>query len=301
MEKKKALLTCNEVKEMDMVNYLSQLGCEPVKVKETECWYRSPLREEKCASFKINTRLNRWYDFGLGQGGNLVDFGILYFRCSVAEFLQRLLGSTFPRAQLQGISNLKSQDNKTIEILREEELKTSSLFQYLKKRCIPVDLARNYCREIRYKIGEKTYYGIGFQNNSGGFEIRNPLFKSSSSPKDITTIPKGGNSVAVFEGFFDFLSFLVLNKEDQMNNPDFLILNSLAFFEKAKVVIEQYPCIRLFLDNDNSGRKITQGVLASGKPYIDESNLYRQQKDLNDYLCNTMNPDHKSNTLKRDL
>ncbi|WP_448635422.1 toprim domain-containing protein [Pedobacter panaciterrae] len=65
--------------------------------------------------------------------------------------------------------------------------------------------------------------------------------------------------------------------------------------------IEQYTCIRLFLDNDNAGRKITQELLASGKPYIDESNLYRQQKDLNDYVCHTMNSDHKSNVLKREL
>ncbi len=49
-----------------------------------------PLREEKTPSFKVNRKLNRWYDHGLGKGSNLVDFGILYNKCTIGEFMQKL-------------------------------------------------------------------------------------------------------------------------------------------------------------------------------------------------------------------
>ncbi|WP_214226673.1 toprim domain-containing protein [Pedobacter sp. B4-66] len=301
MEKKKALLTCDEAKQMDMVAYLSQLGLKPVKVTGSDHWYHSPLRNEKSASFKINAKLNRWYDFGLGKGGNLVDFGTLFFGCTVTTFLQRLEGNTFPPVQHQYIHNPNRPNNKIIEIVGEQELQSFALLEYLRQRCIPVDLARIYCKEVRYKMGEKTYYGIGFQNNSGGYEIRNPFFKSSSSPKDITTILNGGNSVAVFEGFFDFLSYLVLSKNDQRNNPDFLILNSLAFFEKAKTLMESYGSSNLYLDGDAAGQKMIKDAISANKQYIDESNLYREYQDLNNYLCNNMNPQKITQEVKRGL
>jgi DNA primase len=47
----------------------------------------SPYREETTASFKVNRSMNRWYDFGDGKGGNIIDFGILYHNCSVKELL----------------------------------------------------------------------------------------------------------------------------------------------------------------------------------------------------------------------
>ncbi|MBE8712674.1 CHC2 zinc finger domain-containing protein [Sphingobacterium hungaricum] len=90
---RKLRLSIEEAKEMDMVNYLSSLGHEPLKIRNNDHWYLSPLREEKTPSFKINRKLNRWYDHGLGKGGNLVDFGIEYHRCTVGELLDSLSGN----------------------------------------------------------------------------------------------------------------------------------------------------------------------------------------------------------------
>jgi hypothetical protein len=58
-----------------------------------------------------------------------------------------------------------------------------------------------------YQVNNKVYYGIGFKTDSGSFEIRNPFLKSTSSPKNITIFKNGFDEVAVFEGFFDFLSY----------------------------------------------------------------------------------------------
>ena len=83
-------LSVAQAKEIDLVDLLAAIGHQPQKVRNQDYWYLSPFRDEKTASFKVNRKLNVWFDFGEGKGGNLIDFGILYFRCSVTELLDKL-------------------------------------------------------------------------------------------------------------------------------------------------------------------------------------------------------------------
>ncbi|WP_166641900.1 CHC2 zinc finger domain-containing protein [Pedobacter duraquae] len=70
------IINVAEAKQLDIVQFLASLGHRPKNVRGTDHWYLSPLHEEKTPSFKVNSALNRWFDFALGQGGNLVDLGI---------------------------------------------------------------------------------------------------------------------------------------------------------------------------------------------------------------------------------
>ena len=63
-------MTIEEAKNIRLVDYLQSLGYTPVRQQGANLWYKSPFREETKASFKVNTEINKWYDFGLGQGGN---------------------------------------------------------------------------------------------------------------------------------------------------------------------------------------------------------------------------------------
>lgn len=85
-------LTCARARHIDIVDYLASLGHfpDPRRSRHPDYWYHSPLRNEKTPSFKVNRKLNVWYDHGTGEGGNLIDFGIRYHRCTVAELLQIL-------------------------------------------------------------------------------------------------------------------------------------------------------------------------------------------------------------------
>ena len=281
-------LTCAQVREMDMVNYLSGLGCHPYKIKGNDYWYLSPLRNERTASFKINRKLNRWYDHGAGKGGNVIDFAILYYNCTVVELLQNLNGnfSFHPASFLESRPLLE--ENKII-ILQDFFISSSPLLKYLEQRYIPFEIADQYCTEIRYQFKEKTYFAIGFKNDAGGYELRNKYFKNSSAPKSITTIKNGNKKIAVFEGFFDFLSFLVLNQNKPPLQWDFCILNSLSFFEKARPFLEQYNSIHLFLDNDKAGQNCSRAALKLDQKYVDESSSYAGNKDLNEWLIATSN------------
>jgi len=83
-------LSCADARQIDLVDYLAALGFRPQQIRGTDYWYRSPLREEKTASFKVNRKKNIYYDHGTGEGGTIIDFGVRYFKCSIADFLNRL-------------------------------------------------------------------------------------------------------------------------------------------------------------------------------------------------------------------
>jgi hypothetical protein len=280
-------LSISEAKEMDMVIYLSALGHEPAKIRNNDYWYLSPLREEKTPSFKVNRKLNRWYDHGLGRGGNLIDFGIEYHRCTFVELLDKLCGNlSFQKPHVKMVKSMNETEPK-IKVLGDFPLTSFVLLRYLEQRHIPIEIAQKYCREIRYELNEKTYYGIGFKNDSGGWEIRNPYFKASSSPKDITTFKNGSDEAVVFEGFIDFLSFQVLHKNLPEKSQDFVVLNSVSFFERARLFMEQHQAIRLYMDRDAAGQKCSKRILSMSNKYSDESKLYKNHKDLNDWMVNS--------------
>ena len=291
-------LSVSEAKEIDIVHFLADLGYEPSKIRNNDHWYFSPLRDEKTPSFKVNRKLNRWYDHGLGKGGNLVDFAILYHGCTVSELLQNLSGNLSLQKPSIQQSITRPEPENQIKILGDFILSSTALLRYLQQRRIPIDIADRYCREVRYELNGKVYYGIGFKNDLGGFEIRNPYFKASSSPKGITTIDNSAGEVIVFEGFTDFLSFKATHQQDPEDRFDFVVLNSVSFFETARPFLEKHNTIRLYLDRDATGQNCSRYALSLSSKYKDESSLYQNHKDFNDWIVNFGKPQRKHQKQK---
>jgi len=281
-------LSCREAKQMDLVAYLEVLGHSPSKVKGQDYWYLSPLRKETTPSFKVNRTRNVWFDFGEGKGGDLIDFGVNYFRCSTQELLERL--SLNPLSENFSfhppvIAGKKEASPGKISILDERSLRATALLEYLQKRCIPLEIARQYCREVDFQLYDRIQTAIGFRNDKGGFELRNEYFKGSSSPKAITFFEQRAGEVTVFEGFFDFLSFRTLQAGKSNANTNFLVLNSLAFFQQAKEVMDRHQLVNLYLDRNQKGMECTQLALQwDEKKYKDLSNYFGKGQDLNDWL-----------------
>jgi hypothetical protein len=278
------LPTIKEVKNTDIVDYLQKLGFKPVKVTRNDHWYLSPFRDEKVPSFKVNRNMNRWYDFGDGKGGNIIDFGILYHRCSVSEFLKEMNASfSFRQQNIQ--STQEDEEAKRIKVINAKNISSLVLIRYLHKRRIPLDIATKFCKEIDYELYGKRYYALGFKNDAGGYELRNEKFKASSSPKDITLVKNDAENLAVFEGFFNFLSYLTMHQKQEQPARDFLILNSTSFFEKSLPLMQSYKYKHLYVDCDTTGQKCIQKAQAIDKnSFIDERALYKNYKDLNDWM-----------------
>ena len=66
-------MTIAEAKQVRIVDFLAQLGHHAQHIKSEQYWYFSPLRNERTPSFKVNDRINEWYDFGEATGGDLVE------------------------------------------------------------------------------------------------------------------------------------------------------------------------------------------------------------------------------------
>jgi len=171
-----------------------------------------------------------------------------------------------------------------IKVIAAKPLTNPALCRYLQDRKIPVEIAKKYCKEADFELNGRQCFAIGFENKSGGFELRNQYFKAGSSPKDVTKIQiSGAKEIAVFEGFTSFLSYQTLHQKDGALT-NFLVLNSLSFFEKSRQLMEENQKVYLYLDRDEAGMKYTQTALKWNTKYIDRSDLYKDYKDLNDYL-----------------
>lgn len=278
-----------QAKQIDLVDFLATLGHHPNKLNRDDYWYLSPFRDEKTPSFKVNRKLNVWFDFGEGKGGNLIDFGIRYFKCAVSELLDKLQGSQPPQGfsfQRAIKAGEKKDSSGKILILEDRRLRAKPLLDYLEKRCIPVDIAQKYCREVDFLLYDRKYSAIGFKNNSGGFELRNEHFKGSNSPKDVSFFNnKNEEKLGVFEGFFDFLSYHSIRKNQLQPLTNFLVLNSLSFFEKHREKMEKHKEVNLMLNCDSAGQNLTTKAMQWDKSkYLDRSSFYRPCKDLNDWL-----------------
>ncbi|GAC1496950.1 MAG: toprim domain-containing protein [Flavisolibacter sp.] len=296
-------------REIDLVEFLEQLGYFPNKIRGRDYWYLSPLRHEKTPSFKVNRKLNLWYDHGIGEGGTVADFGTRYFHCSLAE-----LPRTMPTSQFFNKTHYDRFENGSnnpdlkgkIVVVDHREIGSTTLGKYLCKRGIASDIAHFYCREIDFQLYDKKHTAIGFGNIAGGYELRNEYFKGSSAPKDISFLNNGGGKLLVFEGFFDFLSFQTLKQQKSQalidlpeKDVNFLILNTLSFFQKYKSKMEQHCEIHLFLDRDEAGLRCSEHALRSSNLYINQNFRYKQFKDLNDFLTQNQDPKKKKISLKK--
>ncbi len=279
-------IMCEQANQMDMVEYLEKLGFHPTKIIHNDYWFLSPLREDKTASFKINRLKNVWYDHGLGKGGTLIDFGKLYYQCTVKELLLRLENEKGNIVFLHPPKNTMAGERKEtvshagkIAIVSASEITDPTLRNYLHSRKIPLAIANQFCSQVAFELHGKKHLAIGFKNDNGGYELRNYYFKGSSAPKEPKLIlQKDSNNLAVFEGFFSFLSFQTLQQFKYQKVSELttlhahsLVLNSVAFFEKSRALMEKHSNIHLFLDNDKTGKQCVQKALQWSAKYKDLS------------------------------
>ena len=300
-------MALQEIKQISIREYLSDLGIYPAKDHSRYGMYNSPFREDHNASMKVDYPKNLWMDFGANEGGTLIDLVMRMENCSLHEAITRLeqkysrtnIGmyqsnniptGNFSFHREKPASNIKTPEP-SITILNVQPISNPALIEYLNERRISLSIARIHCREVHYSVNDKTYIAVGFQNDKGGYELRSKYFKGCTS-KDITSVKQNKKNCALFEGFMDFLSFLTLQK--QQNAPvDVIVLNSLTNLPKVKDTLTAYKGIWTFFDNDVAGKKAVQELQSTCNNVNDLSYFYSGYKDLNEYLCHKYKPQIK--------
>ena len=84
-------MTINEIKQdISIMAYLKMQGINPAKTHNGYALYKSPFRDEKTASFKVDYLQNLWYDFGSGEGGSIIDLVMKMQQCNFIQATQFL-------------------------------------------------------------------------------------------------------------------------------------------------------------------------------------------------------------------
>ena len=293
--------TIQAIKCLSIRDYLAQRGLHPTKDNPRYGLYRSPLREERTPSFKVDYGQNLWYDFGLGVGGSIIDLVMRLERCDFTQAV-RLLGGGGRTAIPTPASTSALPTVPALRILSDMPLRHPALVGYLSSRGIGSEIASTHCREVHYVVGGRSYFAAGFRNDAGGWELRSERFKGCASPKQITTIDNRSDTVVAFEGFMDFLSYLSM-KPDEWPHLDATVLNSVANLPKAIPFLERHSTIHAFFDNDDAGRKVTIELkrLCPKSTVINRSYLYQEHKDLNEYWQAKQSRPHIAPKHKRSM
>ena len=277
-------MNLQEIKSIPIVAYLRKLGISPVSETDYRTMYLAPYRKDTNPSLKVDKVKNLWIDYAIGKGGSIIDLVMQLKKCDFKTALDILakddvLSFSFHRNQsTESVTN--------IEVKKVKALENKALLQYLDERCIDLDIAKQYCKEIYYTINTKQYFAIGFQNQSLGYELRNKYYKGCTK-KDITIISNEKNEkLCVFEGFIDMLSYTTHSKD---TNSNFLVLNSVSQINKGRFLFDKYKTIELYLDNDEVGFSLTDQLMSDYSNMKDCSSLYADYKDFNEFLIERKN------------
>jgi len=274
---------------------LATLGFFPARTSGVNLYFLSPLREERTASFHVNTAKNLWFDHGLGIGGTVIDFIVQYLKANnedhtvtdALRWAHHMLPAHKPSFPTEPVN-----DGPALELQRVGAIKTPQLIDYANSRGISFSITRKYMKEahVLNKNTGNMLFALALRNENGGYELRNAMFKGCIAPKTIsffrgtTLLPR---EIHVFEGGFDYLSALMHYNVPQLQG-DALILNSVANLDLASPYLRHYgyKILRSWLDNDTAGEAATAALreLANQEPgmALEPMNaLYRDHKDVN--------------------
>lgn len=291
-----AFININELKEkVSMSALLSRLGYEPVGPPvKGELLYLSMLRDsDKDPSFRVNDKLGVWYDFGTGKGGNLIDFGVAYWKdLNFNEVLAKI--KQVADVDVSALPSLKNPDRISRPRLaiklpnyKIEEIKpvgsNYAITSYLKHRGV-WDVAAGDLKEIYYFVEDekkrrKQFFAVGWQNEKGGWEVRNKYFKGCLGQKAMTVIPGDPDWLCIYEGYMNYKSW---QYENRNRRPTIVVLNSLAFLKELIEKAKEFKKVDSFFDNDTAGRLATVQLIEKIPQTKDNSYLYSDHNDYND-------------------
>ncbi len=261
---------------------LESFSLFPSKENHKTAFYFAIDRDERTPSLSVDYTKNSAFDYGTGKKYDNVSIVQAIKRCSVSEALEYLEHFDYSKPIKQYYKDVNQSPKSNYQIVEAKSVEHPSLVQYLKNRKLESQISE--LKEIHYELNRRNYFGIGFKNDSRGYEIRNPHIKICLGKKDITTVGNDTNTLRIFEGFTDYLSFKIIEQSLEKSSSDYLILNSVSMINRATDLVKNYPTIELYLDNDKTGNEVTEILNRRFTQAQDWRILYKNHKDLNEFL-----------------
>lgn len=287
-----------EIKEKILLSdFLERCGYTPVKASGGELFYNSPYRRDPDPSFTVNDKIGKWYDHGDARGGNVIDIAILIWRNPDVKEVVGRINEMYSEHDISQLVQRKevlehAPVKQAHEVVRVKPLGNNyAISAYLQSRGVfEAAMRTNALKEVYYDYtadnGEKKrYFGVGWQNESDGWEVRSKYGKTCIMGRDILVLKGESGTANVFEGMMDYLS--ALTEKTVSPKDTTIILNGLGMWERGLNQLKELaqPVTKVFLDNGTGGDKFTKLLLAEIPEAKDMRYLYKDYGDYNEKLC----------------
>lgn len=277
---------------------LSKIGFKPVRIENDVHTYISPLSIQKYASLKVNIADNCWFDDRLNQGGDMMSFIRHYLKCQGVghqdQDAKRWLNTMFnDGCNVKPIEHTDTNSTNTgFHVEGTWPITYAPFIRYLKERCIPIDIASEYLRQVTVSntVNSNSVAAIGFRNEDNGYLLRSQSLKGFAGPQAVTFIRGQRNDYDgfhIFYSIFDYLTVLTQRKGKKLSY-DAIILNSWSCLRDAASYIHGFGYRRgyLWLDNSPIGDAAYTSISEfldrqAGLEYVRVNNRYKGFKDLN--------------------
>lgn len=273
-----------QAKSVDLFHYMDSIGYKPVRKNSRKAYYLSPKRSEGTPSFEIDLAKNTWSDRGeAGAFGDPTDFVVWLDECSLKEAAEILVGKE--DIPMYHKPPPESIEERLIDVVDEQdEITEPYLIDYLElQRKIPLEIANKYLKQVLFQFPSSMatkHYGLAMLNDKGGFSLRNVWFKGCTKPAGISTVHHvNSTEVYLFEGIFDWLSYIILNG---VPNHTVIVLNSLVFIPMMMDILISYDVVHSYLDADVAADRMMEEMLDHKVNVIDHRDEFAPYKDINE-------------------
>lgn len=219
---------------------------------------------QRTGSIAVDEKANVWYDHAAGKGGDILEAVQVFENKSFFESIERLSRSLPVR---EFVPRQKTEIAQKIVVEKVSEISHDALIQYIQGRGIDLQDIAPFGKEIHWLNKGKRYFAVGFPNESGGWVLRSSIFKGNILGGGISIQVLGTiKRIKVFEGWFDFLSYLKLSGATDFKA---IILNSTANLSLRLMldIFKERQKVELYLDNDATGETYTNNFIKVAKLY----------------------------------
>ena len=277
-------MTTDEIRNIDIIQYLASRGYHPKRNSGNTAMYLSPLAKETKPSFAVKKSKNRFKCYVTDTYGSIIDLVCELDKVDfkgACDILRNGNGSeiesyTPPKIEKKGV------EIHSVDSITDKELLT----YFCDVRKISHEVLTTYCKQLiisfpHGKNPDAKYTVVGFKNDMGGYDCRSSWQKIASSPKTITTIAGDKSKIAIYEGFTDFMSHLVYNG---ITKPKYktIVLNGLGQMKMLKPFLEGQSVL-YYGDNDTPSDNCLESM--TGVNVTDMRHEYAFHNDINAFLC----------------
>jgi hypothetical protein len=266
------IMNCSEVKqaaakikqEFPVLDYFHSLvksgflKYEGIHGKE----YFFGFLHQRTGSIAVDDKANVWYDHAGGKGGDIIAAVKEFENKTFFKSVESLSGSVPVR---EFLPRQKPEIPRKIVVEKVSEISHDALIQYIQGRGIDLQDIAPFGKEVHWRNKGKRYFAVGFPNESGGWVPRSAIFKGNILGGGISIQVFGTvKSIKIFEGWFDFLSYLKLSGAIGFKA---VILNSTANLNLRLMldILAEGKSVDLYLDNDPAGEKCTDDFIKMAK------------------------------------